>query len=481
MTQTDTPPAPPVPGGYYARTAPVVQDWSNMVRFKPSLYATPRSMDELKAFLGSALQNAAPGSAIRVLGGLHSCSEICETDIVIDTTALPQTLEWAPDNSAVTATANWHLHDFLYELSRRGKSIAATGGTDAQTLAGLISTNTAPATPRHSVYETLEWVEYLAVGDDGRSVVERRATRGEPAFDAAVCSLGAIGILTRVHFGLIDQPFFSTIQKIVALDEVLADLDATSRRYDFWRVDWVPDTHRGLLWAATRIPPDGVDPDGDYPVDKSEGVLRFLMGVIEKLQDNGPFLSRTLEAVYEGMMLFYGEVKASGPLRNMLPVDRRAPLLVAMAEWSFDPADLRRVMDACRAYFSANRWPNLPIEIELTPTDRYLMSPWGWEELPYIVKFNFMYLTNFLSDAEKAEVVEHLRGLWEHLRGAGIRLRAHWGKLNFMDPEFVRSTFRFAEFAPYIQPRLVNPYLRERLGVAAASPPAGAAEVARVG
>ena len=45
-------------------------------------------------------------------------------------------------------------------------------------------------------------------------------------------------------------------------------------------------------------------------------------------------------------------------------------------------------------------WPNLPIEIELTKTDDYHMSPWNWPELKgagnknYVVKFNFMYLTD---------------------------------------------------------------------------------------
>jgi hypothetical protein len=57
------------------------------------------------------------------------------------------------------------------------------------------------------------------------------------------------------------------------------------------------------------------------------------------------------------------------------------------------------------------------------------------------------------------------------LQGAGIRFRAHWGKINFMDPEFVRANFRFAEFEPHVQSRLVNPYLRERLGVAVPAAP----------
>ena len=85
----------------------------------------------------------------------------------------------------------------------------------------------------------------------------------------------------------------------------------------------------------------------------------------------------------------------------------------------------------------------MPIEIELTKTDDYLMSPWNWVGLDYIIKFNFMYLTDVLStEAEKDLIVSHLKGLWDHLLQAGIPFKAHWGKLNFMDPGFVRSQFQ---------------------------------------
>src|SRR3712207_8063023 len=70
------------------------------------------------------------------------------------------------------------------------------------------------------------------------------------------------------------------------------------------------------------------------------------------------------------------------------PLFPSTTLVRSMAEWSFAPADLRRVIKACTAYFKANRWPNLPIEIELTKTDNHLMSPWNWEGLDYIVKLD---------------------------------------------------------------------------------------------
>jgi hypothetical protein len=168
--------------------------------------------------------------------------------------------------------------------------------------------------------------------------------------------------------------------------------------------------------------------------------------------------------VYSGLELTYGEIKASGPLRNMLPVDRRAPLRVAMAEWSFKPADLNRVLDSCKQYFQQHGWPNLPIEIELTKTDHYFMSAWNWPGQDYIVKFNFMYLTDISrTEAERGEIISHLQGLWNHFLKNGIEFKAHWGKINFMDYEFVRNHYEFDQFKPFIRPIFLNEYLTGRL------------------
>jgi hypothetical protein len=93
------------------------------------------------------------------------------------------------------------------------------------------------------------------------------------------------------------------------------------------------------------------------------------------------------------------------------------------------------------------------------------MSAWNWKGLPYIVKFNFMYLTEVCTEpGEKEAIYAHLRGLWEHMEGAGVPFKAHWGKINFIDPEFVRRNHRFDEFRPLISPMFMNDHLAERIG-----------------
>jgi FAD/FMN-containing dehydrogenase len=449
----------------FSMAGPVMEDWGQVISFRPDLVLQPTSMDELKSMLERVHRGELGEGRVRVPGSLHSCSEIVVSDAILDISALPKTMDFDAGDEAVVASANVTLHEFLAELGRRGKSVTATGGTDHQTLAGLISTGTAPASSRHALYELLEWVELVTVDAATGHAVERRISRGETDFPAAVCSLGLLGVLTRVRFRLVDELYFSVVQKILHLDDVLADLDATSAKYDFWRVNWAPKSEKALLWAATAVSREQSKPDGDYPTDRSEQVLDVVFEVLDKLADVGPLLNRTLEVVYDVMTFTYTESHDTGPLRNMLPVDRRAPVHVAMAEWSFRPQDVNRVIGECRGYFDDHGWPNIPTEIELTRVDGNLMSPWNWEGLPYIVKFNFMYLTEVCTKpGEKEAIHAHLRGLWEHLEAAGVPFKAHWGKINFIDPEFMRRNHGFDAFRPLISPMFMNDYLAERIG-----------------
>jgi FAD/FMN-containing dehydrogenase len=130
-----------------------MEDWCRLVSFRPDFVLRPTRLDELKTMLEQVHRGGVGNGVVRVPGGLHSCSKIVVSDTVLDTATLPKTMEFDAGNAAVVASANVTLHDFLAELGRRGKSVTATGGTDHQTLAGLICTGTAPASSRHALYD----------------------------------------------------------------------------------------------------------------------------------------------------------------------------------------------------------------------------------------------------------------------------------------------------------------------------------------
>ena len=466
----DNEPIEILPVGYYSNVPPVIHDWGEVISFSPDTYFTPISLQELTDHLTLLLKTGTGGRKLRFLGGQHSCSEIFEGDIVINTSKLPLAFDVSagPDGkkNIVTASAWMHCHEFLYRAAKCGLSMTASGGTDAQTMAGLISTNTAGATVHTDVYETLRWVEYLAISPDGQSLVTKRVNRGDADFTAVMCSLGSIGFITEVGFELVPQLFFEGGFRVAQLDDILGDVAKTCDTYDFWRIEWVPTMDWGLLWFANQIEGKG-EPVQSWPPNKDEEALAAFFKQDEAV--SGAFMDDKLQAIYAGMKTTFKPTTISGPMRNVIPVDRFAPLRVAMAEWSFDPADLPKLRQVCQTYFEANKWPNLATEIECTKTDGNLMSPWNWPELPYIIKFNFQYLTDFLTADQKLDIFTHLEGLWDAIDAAGIPFKAHWGKINFLTPERVKRDYGLDAFMPHVHPFWTNDYIAQRLGLGGAS------------
>ena len=342
------------------------------------------------------------------------------SDAILDISALPKTIDFEAGDAAVVASANVTLHEFLAELGRRGKSVTATGGTDHQTLAGLISTGTAPASSRHALYELLEWVELVTVDAATGRAVERRISRGDADFPAAVCSLGLLGVLTRVRFRLVDELYFSVVQKVVDLDDVLADLDATSAKYDFWRDQLGAEERQGAALGGHRRPARASrSRTATTPTDQSEHVLDVVFEVLDKLADTGPLLTGVAGA---------GLRRAGRHLRDEprhRPAPQHAPGRPSRAAARRDgrvelPAAGRAPRDRRVPGATSTRhgWPNIPTEIELTRVGRRASCRRGTGRgSPYIVKFNFMYLTEVCTEpGEKEAIYAHLRGLWEHLR-----------------------------------------------------------------
>jgi hypothetical protein len=459
MAKTDPATVPP---GYFTSAAPVVRDWGETVSFSPAAYFRPGSLDELSAIILLVASGAYPGGRLRFLGGLHSCSNVFKSDIVVDTSGLPLSFDVGPGNM-VTASGWMHAHEFLERAAKVGLSLTALGGTDAQTLGGLISTNTAGATVHASVYETVTAITFMTLAPDGKSVVQKTVSATDQDFAGAIASLGAVGFITEVSFKLVPELYFTGSFTMQPVADILGDIATTCANHDFWRIEWLPgDCAKGLFWNAEPCPKPA-DPNGDYPEDHTERWVRWLINEDDKLLHCGPFSTEALIAAYGVIEHVYSPMTATGPMRYIIPCDRVAPLHVAMAEWSFRPDDLPTVMDLCRAYFKASKWPNLPVEIECTRTDNYLMSPWNFPGLDYIVKLNFQYMTDNLTPQEVEEIRAHLKGLWQVFLDNDVPFKAHWGKLNYMTKDFVAERYKLADFSPSVQPIFLNDYLETRL------------------
>ena len=308
-------------------------------------------------------------------------------------------------------------------------------------------------------------MELVTVDQATGQAQERRIERADADFKAAVCSLGVLGVLTKVRFRLVDELYFDVVQKVVHLDDVLADLDATSAKYDFWRVNWVPKSEKALLWAATAVPKDESKPDGDYKTDQSEHILDVVFKIIDKLGDTGPLLTGALELVYDVMAVAYTKAGRRARCATCSPSTAARP---STSRWP-SGASGRTTCTASSAsaseYFDAHGWPNIPTEIELSKVDGNLMSPWNWPGLDYVVKVNFMYLTEVCTEpGEKEAIYAHLRGLWEHLR---VRVDPVQGPLG--QDQLHRPRVRRAQPRDRPVPAAGLPHPRQRVPAASGS------------
>ena len=110
----------------------------------------------------------------------------------------------------------------------------------------------------------VQWVEYLTIDPTSGNIVTRQCANNTVEFGAVICSLGSVGFITRINTNVVPELYFNAEQKIVLLSDVLNDLDKTTAQYQFWRVNWIPNTDQGLLWNAVPVPASESKPDGEF-------------------------------------------------------------------------------------------------------------------------------------------------------------------------------------------------------------------------
>jgi len=456
---------PPVAGEIYS-------DWSKTVKFLPSVVLSPTSAEDITTMLQQYKDKT-----VSVVASGHSCVENFASDVVMTLDEMPVTMEdlsVSGDYSRVRVSANITLRQLLQELGDHGRTLPATGGVDEQQLGGLLGTNTAPATKERTVYSGVVLIEYATM-DKSDNVAE-----GED-LKTLIGNLGVVGVLTYVVIDTVADEGFHAIEvmrsftKMLDLFESGENFNVGTDEYIFWRLNWVPETDYALVWAARPV--RFYDKDGDYTKSAKQPIETTILSVVLKCASQNPYYNEALKAAYTLMAGAY-ELKptsVTGPLRNMLPVDRftNKKLYCVMAEWAYHPKLIKEVIAIYTEYFNANQWPNLPMEMEYVKCDDYYMSAWNPEYMGenqgFLVKINLMWYNVLRRNATDADVVKfrkevenHAEGLWNMLKERNITFKAHWGKVNFKTPSDVETLFDWDSFKGHIQPQLVNSYYETR-------------------
>ncbi|KAF7724003.1 hypothetical protein EC973_001463 [Apophysomyces ossiformis] len=224
------------------------QNWAKTFSCQPELYFTPSTEDEVVKIVRLAKKHE---KTIKVCGSGHSPSDLaCTRGFLLNLDNLNSLLRVDRKQCMVTVEAGISLHQLHRILGENGLALSNLGSISDQSIAGVISTATHGTGAHFGCLSTMI-VDITMITADGELLHCSRTELPE-VFDAARCSLGALGIVTRVTLQV--EPAFrlEATQKPYRMTDILASWDAVIHSAEHARVWWFPHTDDCVVWRANR-------------------------------------------------------------------------------------------------------------------------------------------------------------------------------------------------------------------------------------
>ena len=219
-------------------------NWAGNYEYRAARIAHPQSVDELRD-----LVVAAP--SVRALGSRHSFNDLADDDgLLVSTAGLPSAVTIDEDAREVTVGGGVRYGDLARELQQAGWALHNLASLPHISVAGAVATATHGSGDRNGNLATA--VSGLRILRADGELVDLR--RGEPGFDGAVVSLGALGIVTEVTLDI--RPTFEVRQRLfggVPWDAVTGRFDElTSAAYSVSLFTTWDEETVDLAWIKER-------------------------------------------------------------------------------------------------------------------------------------------------------------------------------------------------------------------------------------
>jgi FAD/FMN-containing dehydrogenase len=171
------------------------RNWTDTYRSSPTTFVHPRSEIELCAAVALARK-------VRVVGGGHSFNDgpLC-SDRMISLDAYDRIIAVDVAAKTVRVQGGIRLRDLNRALWNAGLGLPVLGSTDAQSIAGLVSTDLHGTGRDHGfLSEQIRSLRIIAADGEAQTV-----RPGDPLFHAAIGAVGTCGVIAEVELQLIDS------------------------------------------------------------------------------------------------------------------------------------------------------------------------------------------------------------------------------------------------------------------------------------
>jgi hypothetical protein len=205
----------------------VFRNWAGRFRYTPIMYAKPSTEEEIVG----AVRNAAK---IRVFGAGHSFNEGNVSDqLLISLDNYSGLVSKDLANSQITVRGGTRVRDVVKILAQDGLAFAALPSHDAQSIAGILSTDV-HGTGSAWGFVSSSVVRLKLLDGTGAIIV---CDPADDVFKAAIGGVGAVGVILEVTIQGVRRFNISQRVDICDLDEVRRTLDtliATNHHFSLY-------------------------------------------------------------------------------------------------------------------------------------------------------------------------------------------------------------------------------------------------------
>jgi hypothetical protein len=224
----------------------VFRNWAGRFRYAPTMYVAPREEEEIVR----AVRNAAK---VRVFGAGHSFNEgnISE-QLLISLDNYSGLVSRDPANRQLTVRGGTRVRDVVKLLAQDGLAFAALPSHDAQSIAGILSTDV-HGTGRAWGFVSSSVVRLKLLDGNGAIIV---CDPTDDLFKAAIGGVGAVGIILEVTVQGVPRFNIKQRVEICDLEEAKRSLDtlvATNAHFSLYLFPFT-DQCQVNTWNRTDQP-----------------------------------------------------------------------------------------------------------------------------------------------------------------------------------------------------------------------------------
>jgi FAD-linked oxidoreductase len=421
-------------------------NWAGNQHCLPAARAAPAVEAELPELLRRTQ------GTVRAVGAGHSFSALVPTDDLLVSTDL---LSGIASHDATTVQAEvWagtRLHDLGPLLDALGQALPNMPDIDYIALGGGIATSAHATGTRWGSLSA--YVTGLTLVTPAGEMLECSATQHAEVFQAARCSLGALGIVTRIRLQNLASYALTERTGVERTEDVLADLD---RRFAAHRhFELMPLPHSDFCLTVTT---DEAAP-GDAPAGSDDLDAVFQIRSLWESVSWLPHAERVYDFLLERAMDEAGGRVRTGPWYTVLPHIRQ----VRFREMEYTvpaeagPACVREILRTIRE----RRLPDcFPLEYRHTAADDIWLSMFEGRPGASISVHQF-------GDTDYRPYFAEIEPIFWKYEG-----RPHWGKLHTQDAGRLAALYPrhwqdFREVRRALDPagRMLNAHLRHVLEV----------------